>query len=278
MFHLIIASLIWSFSFGLVGNTLTGVPAASLVAWRLTLAAVVFLPFVRTVSVRTAAALVGVGAVQFGLMSLAYTHSFRYLPSHQVALFTVLTPLYVVALCDILAQRFRRRLWIAAGIAVAGAVVVLWTSDSLATSLIGFALVECANLAFAIGQVFYRRIVVKETMRDENLFFWLYAGAIVIACVPACFEFGSIAALTKRQLLAVIYLGVVASGASYFLWNSGARSVSDGTLAVMNNVKIPLGVCVSIVAFGESANIATLTIGAGLIATALVIAMRDTQA
>ncbi|MGL4942166.1 MAG: EamA family transporter [Thermoguttaceae bacterium] len=275
MFRLIAASIIWSFSFGLVGNTLAGVPAASLVAWRLTLAACVFLPFVRTVSVRTAAAFVGVGAVQFGLMSLAYTNSFRYLPSHQVALFTVLTPIYVVAICDIFARRWRWRLWSAAGIAVTGAAVVLWTSDSFATSLVGFALVECANLTFAIGQVFYRRITVREGVRDENVFFWLYAGAIIVAAVPAWFEFGSVPTLTTPQILTVIYLGVIASGASYFLWNSGARRVSDGTLAVMNNVKIPLGVFVSIVAFGESANAITLAIGAGLIATALAVAMRE---
>ena len=75
---------------------------------------------------------------------------------------------------------------------------------------------------------------------------------------------------TAAQLAALLYLGVVVSGASYFLWNSGARRVTAGVLAVMNNLKIPLGVAVSLLVFGERASLPGLLAGGVLICAALI--------
>lgn len=66
------------------------------------------------------------------------------------------------------------------------------------------------------------------------------------------------------------YLGVVASGLCFFLWNRGAQLVAAGQLAVMNNLKIPLGVAVSLFVFREPANFWTLLVGALLIGVALL--------
>ena len=68
MFLLVVASLIWSLSFGLIGNLLAGLPPAWLAAVRLAIAALLFLPFAARVPVRTGVALAAVGAHQFGLM------------------------------------------------------------------------------------------------------------------------------------------------------------------------------------------------------------------
>ena len=65
-------------------------------------------------------------------------------------------------------------------------------------------------------------------------------------------------------------LGIIASGICFFLWNRGARLVSAGTLAVMNNLKIPLGVAVSLFVFREPANLWTLLVGGLLIGVALL--------
>ena len=47
---------------------------------------------------------------------------------------------------------------------------------------------------------------------------------------------------------------MVASGLGFFLWNVGATRVGSGTLAVMNNAKIPLAVACSLLIFGEQAD------------------------
>jgi len=69
-----------------------------------------------------------------------------------------------------------------------------------------------------------------------------------------------------------VYLGVLASGAAFFLWNLGAVRVSTGTLAVMNNAKLPLGVAVSLLVFGEKTDLARLLFGGGLILAAALYA------
>jgi drug/metabolite transporter (DMT)-like permease len=53
MSFLVVVSLVWAFSFGLIGKFLPGLPSAW-VGWvRLALSALVFLPFVRRVPWRT---------------------------------------------------------------------------------------------------------------------------------------------------------------------------------------------------------------------------------
>ena len=75
---------------------------------------------------------------------------------------------------------------------------------------------------------------------------------------------------TPNQWAILVYLGIVASGICFFLWNRGARLVSAGQLAVMNNLKIPLAVAVSLFVFREPANVYTFLAGALLVGVALL--------
>jgi len=274
MLYLVTASLIWSFSFGLIGNLLAGLPPAWLAMVRLAIAAAVFLPFTRRLPVKAATALVGVGMVQFGFMSLAYMSSFHYLQSHEVVLFTVMTPVYVAVLNDLLGRKFHGANLLAALLAVCGAGVILWKGVSSGAPLAGFLLVETSNLCFAVGQLAYRDVLSRSADRpiaDRHVFFWLYLGGLA-ALAPFGVRDALVAAPhpTAAQLAALLYLGVIVSGVSYFLWNSGARRVPAGVLAVMNNLKIPLGVAVSILVFGERTSLPAFLAGGVLICAALV--------
>src|SRR4051812_24650338 len=97
MVPLIVVSLLWAFSFGLIKRYLTGVDSTFVTTVRLGLALLVFLPFLRwrAVAARTALALIAIGAVQFGVTYLAYIESFRFLRSYEVALLTITTPIFV---------------------------------------------------------------------------------------------------------------------------------------------------------------------------------------
>ena len=271
MYYLLLASLIWSVSFGLVGNVLAGLPPAGLAMIRLAVAAAVFLPFVRLSSLRVNAALLGIGAVQFGVMSLAYMYSFRYLKSHEVALFTVMTPVYVAVISDCFQRRFRGINLCAALVAVAGAGVILWQGGAPGMSLTGFLLIELSNLCFALGQILYREVFARsaQPLADHERFFWLYLGGLVAVLPLGLREVGFVAAMTSEQWLALAYLAIVVSGLSYFFWNSGARKVTAGMLAVMNNLKIPFGVLASLLIFREHVNLAGFAAGMVLMAVAL---------
>lgn len=278
MIQLAVVSLVWAFSFGLIGNELAGLPPAWLGWIRLAISAAVFLPFARRMPWKSALALFAVGAVQFGFMYLAYMTSFRYLQSHEVALFTVSTPIFVAALDDALGRKFRPRNLLAALLAVGGAGLILWKGLSSAAPLAGLLLVQVSNLCFAAGQLAYRRVMARlpQPIPDHRVFFWLHFGGFA-ALSPIALPIAMAQtppSPTPGQLAVLIYLGLVASGICFFLWNRGARRVSAGTLAVMNNLKIPLGVAVSLLVFPETAGLPTLLAGALLIGVALLAARR----
>ena len=238
---------------------------------RLAIAAVIFLPFVRPAPMRINMALLGIGAVQFGMMSLTYMYSFRYLKSHEVALFTVLTPVYVAVISDCFQRRFRGVNLCAAFVAVIGAGVILWRGETPELSLTGFLLLQLSNLCFALGQFFYREVFARsaQPLADHQSFFWLYLGGLLALLPLGLGDIAFVSAMTHAQWVALIYLAIVASGLSYFLWNSGARKVTVGTLAVMNNLKVPLAVMVSLLFFREHVNFAGFVAGLLLMAVAL---------
>src|SRR5690606_33214779 len=91
---------------------------------------------------------------------------------------------------------------------------------------------------------------------DAQLFAWLGLGGFVATTLVAALAMGFSLegfAPSRMQWLVLVFLGVVASGGGFFLWNLGLTKVNAGTLAVLNNAKIPLGVLVSLLIFGESA-------------------------
>lgn len=272
--QLLLVSLIWAFSFGLIKRYLGGVDSAFVAAARLGLALVVFLPFLRLkgVGAKTALALAGIGAVQFGAMYLAYIESFTYLHAYEAALFTITTPIFVTLLADAFDRTLRPRSLVAALLAVAGTAFVTVKSPNLDVTLAGLGLVQASNAAFALGQVWYRRLRVRQPgLRDREVFGIVYAGAFLVAGAALLTRDISLT-LTAPQAWTLLYLGVLASGLGFFLWNVGATRVSAGTLAVLNNLKVPLAVAVALLVFGEKANLIALLASLALMATAVQVA------
>lgn len=280
--YLLLVSVLWAFSFGLI-KKLTGFDAAFISAARLGLALLVFLPFLRWrgLTGRTAFALVGIGAVQFGIMYLAYNESFRFLKSHEIALFTLTTPILVTLLADAFDRVLRPAALFAALLAVAGGAAIVVKTAAVSGTFFGIALVQLSNLAFALGQVLYRRLRLKPehaAVRDRDVFGLLYAGAFALT-LPVTLLRTNFAALpfTSVNVGVLLYLGVIASGAGFFLWNLGATRVSPGVLAAMNNAKIPLAVACSLLVFGETANVPRLLLGGALMIVAVWIAERKAR-
>jgi drug/metabolite transporter (DMT)-like permease len=278
MLLLVVVSFVWAFSFGLIKRFLGGVDSTFVAAVRLGLALVVFLPFLRLrgMAGRTVLNLLAIGALQFGLMYLAYIESFRFLRAYEAALFTITTPIFVTLFADALDRTLRPWALAAALLAVAGTAVVAVKSTDLTLTLTGLALVQFSNAAFAVGQVLYRRLRARHTvLRDHQVFALLYAGAFAVAASAMALR-GTSVDLKTPQLLTLLYLGVLASGGGFFLWNVGATRVSAGTLAVMNNAKVPLGVACALLFFGETASLPWLAVSLGLLGAAAWLADKKT--
>ena len=270
---LLIASLVWAFSFGLIKKYLGGLDANFVAFVRLALSFLLFLPLLkpRKTSPAITFRLFMIGMVEFGLMYVFYIQSFSFLAAHQVALFTIFTPLYVAAADDLWGKRFRPLHFWTALLAVAGTAVIVYSTWQNKNLISGFFLVQASNICFAVGQVCYRHLLPPDkNWKDRDGFAWLYLGGTAAALLAMLFFSGPLhLRLDASQLLVLLYLGLLASGLGFFLWNVGATRVEAGTLAVFNNVKVPLAVLVSLLLFGEHADWLRLLSGGGIIALAI---------
>ncbi|MBF4258272.1 DMT family transporter [Vibrio anguillarum] len=274
MAYLSAVTLLWAFSFSLIGVYLAGQVDSWFAVWmRVALASLVFLPLIRfkTVPTPLIAKLMTIGGIQLGLMYCFYYQSFLLLSVPEVLLFTVFTPIYVTLIYDLLKGRFSPWYLVTAAIAVIGAVFIKFAAIN-EHFLLGFLVVQGANLCFAIGQVAYKYVMEKETitLAQHSVFGYFYLGALVVASV-AFLLFGNSEKLptTSLQWGILIYLGVIASGLGYFVWNKGACLVNAGALAIMNNALVPAGLVVNILIWNRDVDLMRLAIGGVIILLSL---------
>jgi len=273
MIWLLLVSLAWAFSFGLIKGNLAGVDSNFVAFVRMAFSFLVFLPFIRfkKTGFKLSWKLALTGIFQFGVMYIAYIASFKTLKAYEVALFTIFTPIYVTLINDAIEKHFNPLHLVTAALAVLGTWVVESGQPLSGGILNGFLLVQVSNLAFAFGQVYYRKLMsTAEGLKDRDVFGILYLGAVLVTgLVTVLFAPLHSITLTSKQIWTLAYLGIFASGICFFFWNLGARQVNAGALAIFNDLKIPLAVTVSLLVFGEQANWVNLLIGGGIVVLSL---------
>jgi carboxylate/amino acid/amine transporter len=274
MSYLVAITLLWAFSFSLIGVYLAGqVDAYFSVLTRVALAALVFLPFLRRVPLPLAAKMMALGAIQLGCMYAFFYQSFLLLSVPEVLIFTILTPIYVTLIFDLMQGRFSLRYLITASLAVLGAAIIRYSA--LGNDIIlGFLVVQGANICFALGQVGYKVLLEREPTRlpQRAVFGYFYLGALIVTIITWLL-FGNPAQLPTSavQWGVLFYLGLIASGLGYFFWNKGATRVDAGVLAIMNNALIPAGLIVNLLIWNREANLTRLLLGGMVILLSLLL-------
>ncbi|MBP2169226.1 carboxylate/amino acid/amine transporter [Erwinia toletana] len=275
---LIITTILWAFSFSLIGEYLAGqVDSWFSVLMRVGLAALVFLPFLRWRGYKLSTLLLYMvaGAMQLGIMYLFSFQAYIYLSVSEFLLFTVLTPLYITLIYDLLSGRgIRAGYALSALLAVLGAAIIRY--DKVSDHFwFGLMLVQLANICFAIGMVGYKRLQEVRPMPQHTAFSWFYIGAAIVAVV-AWSLWGNANKLptTSLQWGILVWLGVVASGLGYFMWNYGATQVDAGTLGIMNNMHVPAGLLVNLAIWQQQPHWTSFIIGAAVICASLWVHKR----
>lgn len=271
---LVFVTVLWAFSFSLIGEFLAGqVDSDFAVLTRVLLAALVFLPFTRWRGVASGQKLgiLVTGMLQFGITYLCLYRSFSYLTVPEVLLFTIFTPLYVTLIDDAMYRRFSPVALLAAAVATLGAGIIRY--DGLSQDFItGFLLLQVANFTFAAGQVGYKHVMrhYPSDIPAFRTFGYFFFGALIIA-LPSFLIFGDSSRLpeTGLQWGVLAWLGLAASGVGLFLWNRGGCHVDAGTLAIMNNALVPAGLLVNLLIWNRDADLLQLTLGGAVIAASL---------
>jgi len=275
LIYLLLVSILWAFSFGIIKDNLISIDSNFISFARLFISFIVFLPFIKIKNLgqKLIFQLLIIGSIQYGIMYVTYIFAFQFLKAYEVVLFTVFTPIYVVIINDIFKKKIHLKFYITAMLSLIGSGIVVWQEITSVNLVFGFLLMQISNFAFAFGQVFYKKVMInKPNIKDQHIFAILYFGGFVAAFVFSIFTTNySIITLTNNEITSLLYLGIIASGVGFFLWNYGAKITNIGTLAVFNNLKIPLGVLVSVLFFSEIVNIWNLIIGGLLVSIALLI-------
>lgn len=274
MRYLVFVTFLWAFSFSLIGVYLAGhVDNYFAVLTRILLAGALFVPFLRLRGLPKGyiVGLLAVGALQFGVTYLCLYRSFNYLDVPEVLLFTIFTPLYVALIDDLIKRRFSPGYLVATALAVVGAAIIRY--DGITDRFIrGFLILQLANLAFAAGQVGYANLVrIYQIQRPQHQSFGLFFIGALLVALPGFLLFGNHQLLPSTSLQWGIlgWLGLVASGLGFYLWNRGATQVDAGVLGVMNNALIPAGLIVNVVFWNHDANLWRLTLGTLVILASL---------
>ena len=280
MGYLLIVTLIQAFSFSLIGEYLAGhVVSYFAVLVRVVLAGLVFIPLTRWRQVEPGfmRGMLLIGALQFGITYVCLYLSFRVLTVPEVLLFTILTPLHVTLIEDALNRRFNPWALVAAMVAVSGAAVIRF--DSISGDFFkGFLLLQLANFTYAAGQVLYRRLVARypTELPHYRRFGFFYLGALAVV-LPAFLAFGKADFLPDAPLQwgVLVFLGLVSTALGMYWWNKGACLVTGGTLAVMNNLHVPVGLLLNLLIWNQHEPLGRLFLGAGVILLAVWISRLD---
>jgi len=280
MYALIVVSVLWAFSFGLIKGQLTGIDPSLVAAIRLTFCFITFIPFALYSKLpNKPMPFIALGIIQFGIMYWAYVQSYQYLPGYLVAVFTIFTPFYVMIFNAIFDRKWSWLPLMPVLLSITGAAIIVFRAPEQAHYLQGFLILQTANIAFAFGQVGYRKLNRDDNSQHSSKMALMYLGAALFSALVVMLKgnYQSIMAINTNQWYVLVYLGVIASGIGFYGWNYGAKKANITQLAIMNNGYIPVAVILSLVLFGETAEINTLLLGGGVMALSLWWSVRLTQ-
>lgn len=264
MLNLIIATICFSLSFGLIKTQLASLPSDFVVLSRLFLAFLIFIPFIKKGNLKKQYLAFLIGIIQFGIMFFCFLKAFKYLQGNEIALLTTTTPIFVGLWATLFGERFRLIYIICILLSILGAGIIVWQNISFDMIVKGILLMETSNCAFALGQILWKKCV-DDTSPKYMPSAYLGATLFVLPFTIANNSFQIIHSITLNQVLSILYLALIPTGIGFFLWNKGAIQVSSSVLAIMNNLKIPFAILFSIIIFQEKINIQNFIIGSSII-------------
>ena len=269
MINLIISTICFSLSFGLIKSQLVSLPSEFVVFCRLFIAALLFLPFIgRGIAKKHFIASI-IGIIQFGVMFLCFIKAFKYLQGNEIALLTTTTPVFVAIWASVFGEKFKFIYILCILMSVLGAGVIVWQNVPFEMIVKGILLMEASNCSFALGQILWKKHI-NDTSTKYSFSAYLGASLFVLLISVFSIDFTSIS-LTMPQVLSILYLALIPTGIGFWLWNKGSVVVKSSTLAIMNNLKIPFAVLFSVLIFHETINVINFLIGASIILVSIII-------
>jgi drug/metabolite transporter (DMT)-like permease len=261
--ELIATVIIWGLSFALAKKALNQFTPFELVTIRLALGALTASILFKITEKKSpkagwAVALI-LGLFEFAGTYILYTWSLSYLPSGVVGTLTLLTPVLTFVVGFLFGVNpMSWRGFLATLLSLFGAAMcfpifkIFGAVDVSKGAAFGFCLLMVSNLLFAVGNVIISKLE-KSKKWSQGLTAKGLAWGVAFAFMVTLFTQHSPADhfSNLHGWILPIYLGVVATGLGFFLWNKGVQKVSAFPASVIGNFKGPLSVLWGVILLGE---------------------------
>lgn len=276
--YLIITTLLWSFSFSIIGYSISSdINSWTLAFLRSFIAFIFFAPWINfKAPLNYILKNIFIGVLQIGIMYLLYLSAFSYTSVQKILLFTITTPFYVALISQIIDKKIKSTAFIIIILSILGALIIRITVFN-ANDFTGLILIQLANICFALGQVLYKKLKAgnKNSINIYTDFAFFFMGASFITFIGLIISpYNYSHPESIKQWIIIIWLGGGATGLGYYFWNYGSTQVKVETLAVMNNLVIPLGLFIEIAFFSGNFNMQTLLIGSVIILASIVASLK----
>ncbi len=234
---LLLVPFLWGYNWVVMKRALAYVGPFELAAWRFVPAGLLLLAllalFARSRLTRPTWTLAWAGAIQTGLNTALSLFALRQGPAGRAALLCYTMPFWVVVLgWPVLRERPGRLQALALGAAGAGLALVFLGGAGAAGNVRAAALATGSGLAWAVGAVLTRRLLVREQADPLGVAAWqmLFGGLglwAAAALVP-----GRPAEWSPYLVFAVLYQILPATAVAWVLWTALLRHVSAGVASL----------------------------------------------
>jgi drug/metabolite transporter (DMT)-like permease len=223
-------------------------------------------------------AILGVAGV--AAFTVAFNYALVYGSASQGALIFAAIPA-VVAICGalFLKERLHRNGRLGIALSIGGAIVIALGAgeqgESAPAPLLGALLMLLSVVLWGAYTVVVKRIAHADQL--ALTFAASTVGALVLLpAVPIEYAVRGFASTSMYGWLGVLYLGVLASAACYWLYNFALRSLDASTVGIYTNIDPVVGVACAFVFLGETLSPAQI-VGALVVFAGIWLASSDSS-
>src|SRR5881296_2993509 len=257
---LLAANIVYATSYVVTRLVLDDVPPMTLALLRLVLGAAVLVPLAR----RGATAPIprgltpGQGARVFWMGALGFAAAFALSSATHAALLIVVEPLTLVVLGPLLlGERLTRREAAGAGLAVAGAVLVVLNGVPGVTLEIlprwrGDILLILSGIAYASFWLLGRTVLTDTNATASTARSIVWGMLVMVPLAALEWAGGARPAVTPSAVAGTLYLALVISAGAYLVWNWALARVEASRAAPFLTVQPVVGALLGAVVLGEA--------------------------
>ncbi|HJU67916.1 MAG TPA: DMT family transporter [Gemmatimonadaceae bacterium] len=257
---LLIAILIWGFAYIVTKSGLDAVPPMMFALLRYAVASLLLVPLAlargglkrlpQPVPWKTLflMALAGV-ALYYVLFNLALA----YTSASQTALIQSAFPAIVAILAVLwLRERVTRQRFAGIGLAIVGVVLIVATQDDAAARnpMLGNALAFASVLSWSVYTILAKRISNADPIAVTAAISLIGTVMLVPAALLENAD-ASLSGISRDGWLAILYLGGLASAASYLLYSRALRDIDASLVGAFINLSPVIGVVSGVLVLGE---------------------------